>query len=89
MSALLFILVIDRVCKPMVREAVTRHCIEDERRINPLPLQAFADDIVVVNYDATIINEMFDIGNVAMEIAGSAVKPSKCAVMYARRSGNK
>ena len=88
LSALLFILVIDRVCKAMVREAVTRHCIEDERRINPLPLQAFADDIVVVNYDATIINEMFDIGNFAMEKAGLEVKPSKCAVMYARRSGN-
>ena len=31
---------------------------------------------------------MFDIGNVAMDIAGLEVKPSKCAVMYARRSGN-
>ena len=40
LSALLFILVIDRVCKPMVKEAVTQHCIDDERRINPLPLQA-------------------------------------------------
>ena len=88
LSALLFILVIDRVCKPMVREAVIRQGIEDERRINPLPLQAFEDDVVVVNYDATIINEMFDIGKVAMEMAGLEVKPSKCAVMYARRSGN-
>ena len=57
LNALLFILVIDRVCKPMVREAVIRHCIEDERRINPLPLQAFVDDVVFVNYDATIIND--------------------------------
>eukprot|EP00795_Rhopilema_esculentum_P017880 gene17880-biopygen1733 len=76
------------VCKPMVREAVIRQGIEDERRINPCPLQAFADDVVVVSYDVTIINEMFDIGQVAMKIAGLEVKPSKCAVMYARRSGN-
>ena len=88
LSALLFILVIDRVCKPMVREAVIRQGIEDERRINPCPLQAFADDVVVVCYDVTIINEMFEIGQVAMKIAGLEVKPSKCAVMYARRSGN-
>ena len=89
LSALLFILVIDRVCKPMVREAVIRRGIEEERRINLLPLQAFRDDdIVVVSYDATIINEMFDIGQVAMEIAGLEVKPSKCVVVYARRSGN-
>eukprot|EP00795_Rhopilema_esculentum_P017908 gene17908-biopygen2748 len=72
----------------MVKEAVIRQGIEDERRINPCPLQAFADDVVVVSYDVTIINEMFDIGQVAMKIAGLEVKPSKCAVMYARRSGN-
>ena len=88
LRALLFILVIDRVCKPMVREAVIRQGIEDERRINPCPLQAFADDAVAVSYDVTIINEMFEIGQVAMKIAGLEVKPSKCAVMYARRSGN-
>eukprot|EP00795_Rhopilema_esculentum_P017892 gene17892-biopygen2686 len=72
----------------MVKEAVIRQGIEDERRINPCPLQAFADDVVVVSYDVTIINEMFEIGQVAMKIAGLEVKPSKCAVMYARRSGN-
>ena len=75
LSALLFILLIDRVCKPTVGEAVIRQGIEDERRINPLPLQAFADDVVVVNYDATIINEMFDIGKVAMKMAVLEVKP--------------
>ena len=80
MSALLFILVIDRVCKPMVREVVIRQGIEHERRINPLPLQALADDVVVVNYNAKIINVMFDIGKAAIEIAGLEVKPSICAV---------
>ena len=88
LSALLFILVIDRVCNPMVRETVIRQGIEDERRINPCPLQAFADDVVVVSYDVTIMNEMFDIGQVAMKIAGLEGKPSKCAVMYAKRSRN-
>ena len=88
LSALLFILVIDRVCNPMVRETVIRQGIEDERRINPCPLQAFADDVVVVSYDVTIMNEIFDIGQVAMKIAGLEGKPSKCAVMYTKRSGN-
>ena len=72
----------------MAREAVIQQGIADERRINPLPLQAFADDVVVVNYDAMIINEIFDIRKVAMEIAGLEMRSSKCAVMYARRSGN-
>ena len=74
----------------MVREVVVRQGIEDERRIYPLPLQSFADDVIFVNYDATttIINKMFDIGQVAIKREGLEVKPSKCAVMFGWRSGN-
>ena len=88
LSALMFILVIDRVCKPMVTVAMIRFDIEDERLLNPIPLQAFADDIAIVTYDDSITQEMFDAGVPVMNRAGLEVKPSKCAVLYARRSGN-
>ena len=48
LSALMFILVIDRVCKPMITVAMICLNIEDERLLNPIPLQAFADDISTV-----------------------------------------
>ena len=48
LSALLFIMVIDRVCKPMVATAISCMAIQNERMVNSIPLQAFADDIVVV-----------------------------------------
>ena len=62
--------------------------IENERNINPVPLQAFADNIAVVQSKAEVIQKMFDVGESLMNRAGLEVKPSKCAVLCARRSGN-
>ena len=41
LSALLFIMVIDRVCKPMVTTAILESNIRDEVYLNPMPVQAF------------------------------------------------
>ena len=60
--------------------------IENERNINPVPLQAFADDTAVVKSKAEVIQKMFDVGESLMDRAGLEVKLSKCAVLYARRS---
>ena len=88
LSALLFIMVIDRVCKPMVATAISCMAIQNERMVNPIPLQAFADDIVVVQYNSEISQLIFDAGEEMMAQAGLEVKHEKCAVLYARRSGN-
>ena len=90
LSAVIFILVIDRVCEPMVAAALVSLNIENERNINPVPLQAFADNIAVVQSKAEVIQKMFDVGESLMNRAGLEVKPSKWAVLYmhARRSGN-
>ena len=88
LSALLFIMVIDRVCKPMVATAISCMAIQNERMVNPIPLQAFADDIAVVQYNSEISQLIFDAGEGMMVHAGLEVKPEKCAVLYARRSGS-
>ena len=49
LSALLFIMIIDRVCKPMVTAAILESNIRDEVYLNPMPVQAFADDIVLAS----------------------------------------
>ena len=84
-SALMFILFI---CKPMVVAAMVSLNLENEQRLNPLPVQAFADDIAMVAYNVSVINEMVRSSEPIMECAGLEVKPIKCAVYYARRSGN-
>ena len=72
----------------MVAAALVSLNIENERNINPVPLQGFADDIAVAQSKAEVIQKMFDVGESLMNRAGLEVKPSKCAVLCARRSGN-
>ena len=88
LSALCFILVIDRICLPMVEYAIRCMGLINEEKVSPLPAQAFADDIVVTSNNEDIINGMFAIARPHMKKAGLEIKPSKCAVFAARRSGN-
>ena len=88
LSALIFILVIDVVCRPMYRRALDEMNILNDEIINPLPVQAFADDINTTHHDATLIQKMFDASEEVSIQSGLEVKPEKCAVLYARRSGN-
>ena len=58
LSALLFIMVIDRACKPMVTAAILESNIRDEVYLNPMPVQAFADDIVLAANNVNVIKGM-------------------------------
>ena len=84
LSALIFILIINRICKPMINTATANSNLYNERNLNPIPVQAFADDIVTVHADPTFIQLMFESGERLMYSSGLDVKPSKCAVLYAR-----
>ena len=72
----------------MINTATANSNLYNERNLNPIPVQAFADDIVTVHADPTFIQLMFDSGERLMYSSGLDVKPSKCAVLYARWSGN-
>ena len=58
LSALIFILVIDVVCRPMYRRASNEMNILNDEIINPLPVQAFADDINTTHHDAKLIQDV-------------------------------
>ena len=88
LSALLFILVIDRICRPMVNVALINRNLEDERRVTPLPVQAFADDIVASADSLSTLERMIAAGEPRMQEAGLDIKVTKCACFYGRRSGN-
>ena len=88
MSAILFTMVIDVVCKPMLFSALISLNLHDEARLNPIPIQAFADDIVLVSHDINTILDMIAEGEGQMRQAGLEVKSTKCGVFYGRRSGN-
>ena len=88
LSALIFILVIDVVCRPMYRKAIDEMNVLNDEIVNPLPVQAFADDINTTRHDTKLIQKMFDVSEEVSIQSGLEVKPEKCAVLYARRSGN-
>ena len=62
--------------------------IENERKIRPIPIQAYADDIALVTYDLKLLKEMIMKCEPLFDQAGLKVKASKCALFYERRSGN-
>ena len=72
----------------MINTAIANSYLYNERNLNPIPVQAFAVDIVTVHADPTVIQLMFDSAERLMYSSGLDVKPNKCAVLYARRSGN-
>ena len=81
-------MVIDRVCKPMVTAAILVSNIRDEVYLNPMPVEAFADDIVLAANNLNVIKSMIGAAELKMDGAGLQVKHEKCAVFYGRRSGN-
>ena len=88
LSALIFILVIDAVCRPMYRRALDEMNILNDEIVNPLPVQAFADDINTTHHDAKHIQKMLDVSEEVSIQSGLEVRPEKCAVLYSRRYGN-
>ena len=88
LSALLFILVIDRVCKPMLTCLIIDLNLQNEKRLPPIPVQAYADDIAVTAYSLETLNKMLKVSEPIMKEAGLVVKVEKSACFYGRRSGN-
>ena len=87
LSAIIFIIVIDCIFKPISVALVTKN-IENEKMLNPLPVQGFADDIAMVTHHERSLHEMINVSEPIMQRANLDVKASKCAVLYGRRSGN-
>ena len=74
LSAIIFIIVINWIFKPIISVALVTQNIENEKMLNLSPVQGFADDVAIVPHDERSLHE--------------DVKASKCAVLYGRRSGN-
>ena len=88
LSGLIFLAVVDRVCKPMVTTATINTNLQNEQRLNPIPVLCFADDIGLQSFIANEVQEMISAGEPEMERSGLDAKARKCAVFYERRSGN-
>ena len=82
------IAVVNLALKPAFDQALAILNIEDEKRIRPLPIQAYTNDIAMITTNYEIILEMLRSSEPLFNAAGLKVKSSKCALLYDRRSGN-
>ena len=87
LSVIIFLMIINKVLQPAYNHALVTLNIEDERKIRPLPIRAYADDIAMVAYDYEMLNEMIQVSEPLFNRAGLRVKAAKCALFYERRSG--
>ena len=55
--------------------------------ISPIPVQGYADDVVLASREESVIQNMLTRTDRFLEWSGLEVKTSKCAVLYERRSG--
>ena len=58
LSTLISLLIIERTCRPMVEIAMLKFGTQNELRLNPHPVQAFVDDIVLSSYDIEVLHSM-------------------------------
>ena len=61
LSAIIFIIVIDCIFKQTISVASVTQNIENEKMLNPLPVQGFADDIAIVTHDERSLHEMINV----------------------------
>ena len=62
--------------------------IQDERRLNPIPVKGFADDVCLASHSKEVLENMLQVGEPLMNEAELDIKISKCMTLYGRRSGN-
>ena len=89
LSAVLCIIVLDNSLKEVHHLAIINQNIQDEKKISPLPVLGFAEDIALINYFEKVIKLMLDKLVAKTKDTGLCIRPDKCAVLYERRSANR
>ena len=82
LSAIIFITVINCIFRPAVNVALIHENIQNEKLLNPLPVQGYADDIAIATYNELTTHEMIHVSEQMMYRANLDNKASKCAVLY-------
>ena len=89
LSAVLFIIVLDKSLKEVHHLAIINQNIQDEKKISPLPVLGFADDATFISYFENVLKSMLDKLLDETKDSGLSIRPDKCAIFYERRSANR
>ena len=89
LSAVLFIIVLDKSLKEVHHLAIINQNIQDEKKISPLPVLGFADDTTFISYFENVLKSMLDKLLDETKDSGLSIRPDKCTIFYERRSANR
>ena len=64
----------------MISVALVTQNIENEKMLNPLPVQGFADNVAIVTDDERSLHEMISVSETIMQRTILHVKASKSAI---------
>ena len=82
LSSILFIIDLDQTLKEIYSHAIISSNIQNEKRVSPLPVGGFADDIVFISYLDQLLKEMKMQLIEKMGDSGLKIRPDKCAIFY-------
>ena len=89
LSAILFIITLDKSLKEVYNRTIISLNIQDEQRISPLPFAGYADDIALVSRSEYVLKEILDVLIGKTRDSKLCIRPDKCAILYECRSGNR
>ena len=87
-SPILFIVALDKILFKVVQVANPR-ATPHEIRSSPIPVSAFADDVLSVSLTERIFNSMSRTLKEEIQDTGLVIQLDKCGVFYERYSGNR
>ena len=89
LSAVLFIIVLDKSLKEVHHLAIVNQNIQDEKKMSPLPVLGYADDTTFVSYFENMLKSMLEKLLDGTKGSGLSIRPDKCAIFYERKSENR
>ena len=89
LSAVLFIIVLDKSLKEVHQLAIINQNIQDEKKISSSSVLGYADDTMFMNYFENMLKSMLDKLLDETKDWGLSIRPDKCTAFYERRSSNR
>ena len=86
---MLFVIQLDRSLKEVHSHAIISLNIQDEKRVSPITVMGYADDIAFVTILEKVLRDMLNILIQSTTPSGVKIRPDKCSIFYERRSGNR
>ena len=89
LSAVLFVIQLDRSLKEVHSPAIISLNMQDEKRVSPIPVMGHADNIAFFTILERVQRDMLNVFIQSTAPSGLKIRSDKCSIFYERRSRNR